>query len=229
MLNKALLALCLIFSLSACKSPSRIRSSVVKLSSAHGSCSGTQIETKAGHKYILTAAHCRGIAIGDIMPVSTEDAGTYMSKVIAEDDASDLLLLEPAPNTPAIQIAEDIERFSVLTSYTHGQGFATYSTKGTFIGEDLIQADLFNINESNRDKCAGAKNAIEVTDLGFVQFEVCTLKVIESMTTVVVSPGSSGGLVANEAGDMVGVVSVGADTMSGLVTLKDIHKFVDNR
>ncbi len=205
-----------------------IRSSVVKLSSSKGSCSGTQIITSRGHKFILTAAHCLPIAEAGFIPVFTEDAGQYVSKIVAEDDESDLLLLEAAPSKiPAIPIAEDVSRFETLTSFTHGRSYATYSTEGIYVGEDIVY--FFSDNPTKLDTCTKKKNHIVKVDLGFIELEACMVGTVESVTTVRATPGSSGGLVANSRGELVGVVSTGDDMFTNLVTLKDIHRFLKGR
>lgn len=232
MLNK-IVVLCLsVLALSACNpSDSKIRSSVVKLSSKKGSCSGTQIEAPSGNKYILTAAHYLPIANDGVMPVQTEDGGSYFSRVIQEDPASDLLLLEAAPGVPAIKIAKELSRFETLNAFTHGHAYPTYKTSGVFIGEDIAQAmDSVIDSDEARAKCSGPKRKIQSIDFfGIAQIEVCILSLVESVSTVKVSPGSSGGLVANERGEMIGVVSMGSDDYSFLVTLKDIQNFLSKR
>lgn len=221
----------LTFSCARSPSDSQIRSSVVKLSSKMGSCSGTQIEAPSGHKYILTAAHCLPLAEDGMIHVSTEDAGSYFSKVIEEDKSSDLLLLEPAPGIPAIKIAKDIGRFEELRSFTHGHGYPTYKTKGTYIGEDIAQFVIGEImSDADKAKCSMPKNKIESMDFfGIAQIEICTVKVVESITNVPATPGSSGGLVANSSGELAGVVSAGNETFTYLVTLKDINRFLSSR
>lgn len=212
--------------------PADIRASVVKLASKKGACSGTQIITKKGNKYILTAAHCLPIANEGFIPVLTEDAGQYVSKVVAEDEESDLLLLDPAPSKiPAIKIADDVSRFETLTSYTHGRAYAAYSTEGVYVGEDLIPF-VEHMIESDADKasCKKKKNRIIQMDFfGLFTIEACAVVTVESVTTVRATPGSSGGLVANAKGELAGVVSTGDEMFTNLVTLKDIQRFLKDR
>jgi S1-C subfamily serine protease len=211
-------------------SDSKIRSSVVKLSSKKGSCSGTQIEAPSGKKYILTAAHCLPIAVDNIMPVQTEDGGSYFSRVIQEDPASDLLLLEAAPGVPTIKIAKELNRFESLNAFTHGHAYPTYKTSGVYIGEDIAQAmDSVIESDADRARCVGKRKIESIDFFGLAQIEVCILSMVESVSTVKVSPGSSGGLVANERGEMIGVVSMGSADYSFLVTLKDIQNFLSPR
>jgi hypothetical protein len=212
------------------KAPSDIRASVVKLASQHGACSGTQIKTHKGNKYILTAAHCLPIAVDGMFPVFTEDGGQYVSKIVEEDMESDLLLLEPAPSkVPALPIADDISRFETLTSFTHGRAYATYSTEGTFVGETMVHfLDHAIDTQEDRDSCKKKKNRIEeVSFFGMFTVEVCVVATVESVTTVRATPGSSGGIIANSRGELAGVVSTGDEMFTNLVTLKDIHRFLD--
>jgi hypothetical protein len=210
---------------------SEMRASVVKLDSPRGSCSGTQVEAPSGKKYILTAAHCLPLAQDGIMHVVTEDAGSYFSKVLEEDMTSDLLLLEPAPGVPAVKIAKDLSRNEHLKSYTHGAGYPTYSTEGSYVGEDIAQFVSGQIDsDADRAKCSAAKNKIEkMSFFGIDMGEVCTVKVPESVVTVKLVPGSSGGMVANDRGELMGVCSCGNQDFTMLVTLKDIQKFLSQR
>lgn len=215
------------------KTDKEIRASVVKLyDPKKGSCSGTQVEAPSGKKYILTAAHCIDLANDGVMAVETEDSGSYFSKVIEEDGDSDLLLLEGVPDgIPAVKIANDIHRFTELTSFTHGHGYPTYSTEGAFVGEDTIQFIQYQIDgEKDKARCNKKKNKLDqINFFGIIQIDVCTVSVVESVTTVPAVPGSSGGLVTNSDGELVGVVSTGGMGFTNLVTLKDIHHFLEKR
>lgn len=229
MLNKLTAAVLFVFALTGCEhgpSDRVIRSSVVKLASAKGSCSGTQIEAPSGKKYILSAAHCNALAYDGIIAVHTEDAGIYMSRVLEEDESSDLLLLEAAPGVPAIKIAKDISRFSSLRSFTHGNGYPTYKTSGSYIGEDVVQFEDYGVS---MEKCTKKKNKIEKVNIWGIELSFCTVKVVGSITNVPAVPGSSGGLVVNNAGELAGVVSAGNESFTFLVTLKDINRFLEKR
>lgn len=234
---KKILVAVLLLPMLACKpsAPKRltddqIRSSVVKIYGG-GSCSGTQIEAPSGKKYILTAAHCLPIAVDGVMHIQTEDSGSYFSKVIEEDMTSDLLLLEPAPGVPAIKIAKDIGRHEHLKSYTHGHGYPTYQTEGHYVGEDVVQyIEGYIESAEDRAKCSKPKHKIETMDVfGMFTLEVCTVKLVESVTTVKAVPGSSGGLVLNDSDELAGVVSTGNADFTNLVTVKDIQRFLEKR
>lgn len=204
------------------------QASVVKLDSKVGSCSGEQIETPSGKKYILTADHCAPIAVDGRIRVTTEDAGVYYSKIVLEDETSDLMLIEAAPGIPAVKIAGDMHRHEHLTSYTHGHGYPTYSTEGIYIGEDIIQF-LDEVGTDNPDLCNKPKNKKAEVDFFGIHATLCAVEIVESVTTVPAVPGSSGGMVVNDNGELVGIVSTGDDHFTNLVTLKDIHHFIDKQ
>lgn len=232
MLNKlAFGILSLLFMTSCAPSESWLISSTVKLISKEFICSGTKIETPSGKRYILSAAHCLPLAENGVIKVQTEDGGTYLSKVIAEDEHSDLLLLESVPSIPAVKIAKEVGRFEELRSFTHGAGYPTYKTSGQYVGEKLISFILFEIkSEQDKKRCNLPKNKIEEIDVfGLFTAQVCLVNAVGTVTTVPAVPGSSGGLIVNAKGELVGVVSAGNNDFTYIVKLSDIHRFLENR
>lgn len=231
MLNKVVTFL--MFGLVFGCSPSnhKIMSSVVKLTGERGSCSGTQVKAPSGKKYILTAGHCSVLADRGIIEVHTEDAGNYFSKVLEESNDSDLLLLEPAPGISGIKIANDLSRFETLRSFTRGAGLPTYETSGNMIAERIVQFEMNPIgSDEERTTCHKAKNAIESVNLfDMIVYEVCTVRVVETIMSTPIAPGSSGGLIANKWGELAGVASAGGGGYYYAVTLKDIQRFLSLR
>jgi S1-C subfamily serine protease len=55
---------------------------------------------------------------------------------------------------------------------------------------------------------------------------MCFLKVVEVATTAKVVPGSSGGMVVDDVGDLIGVVSASNGDFGFLVRLQDIKNFL---
>jgi len=215
-------------------SDTEIKSSVVRLTTENnrGTCTGEQVKAASGTEYILTAGHCAGLANeqGSIK-VITEDGREMMRKIIAEDANSDLLLLEAAPNTRAMEIAANIHSSEHLRSFTHGQGLDTYKTEGEYVQEQEVEIPLFIVTSDNEGKCNMPKLKMKDMPIFFgFMVKVCSLVVKTAITTVPIVPGSSGGPIVNDNGDLTGVASASAPDsfISILVRLQDIQNFLKN-
>ena len=210
-----------------CGRPSdrEIRSKVVKLSSARGSCSGQQVMAASGIDYILTAGHCRALEVAGSILVTTEDGRSLYRRIVAEDELSDLLLLEGIPNINGLAVAHTNFPQQEVRTFTHGRGFDTYKTSGVLIQDYVISA-LISLNAEDCPKMPKYKVVSANTFFGTIT--ACLLSVNETVTTAMIVPGSSGGAVVNAAGELVGVVSAGDGQFGYLVTLFDIKKFLSN-
>lgn len=218
----------LVASLLISSSPSddAIRSKVLKLVSDRGSCSGEQVVAPSGINYILTAAHCKVLAKdGSIMAIA-EDGRKLPRRVIEEDLNSDLLILEGFPGIKGLNIASTSNRRDHVRTFTHGHGFDTYKTEGVIIQDMKVEIPIFGIaEEADKERCNEPKLAI--VDAGmFGQY--CAMSVVETATTALILPGSSGGPVVNDRGELMGVVSAGDGTIGLLITIKDIRKFISS-
>lgn len=201
-----------------------LRKSVVKLSSSAGMYSGEQIIAPSGESYVLTAAHCLGLANRDgTMLVTTEDGRSLLRLVIAEDEKADLLLIQGVPNLPGLHIAEHSYPQGKVFSLTHGLNHATYRTDGKLIDVSQVVIDATGL--ASPEKCATMPK-YKIISLGEAAF--CVLDVKETFTSAWSAPGSSGGPFFNQAGELVGIVSVGDEHFTGLVRLRDIRDFVGN-
>ncbi len=60
----------------------------------------------------------------------------------------------------------------------------------------------------------------------FGEVKVCAITTTNFTTQMYTIPGSSGGMVVNDAGELVGVVSAGGGGFSYLVRLLDIQSFL---
>jgi secreted trypsin-like serine protease len=220
---KLLTVLVLIGMLLNIKTDKWIQGRTVQLTNGHGSCSGEQVTAPSGSTYILTAAHCLSIKDdNDTMLVTLENGDQLRRRVIAEDPKSDLLLLEGVPNMSGLKIASSIKRQEHVNTFTHGFAFKTYKTEGQIIDERMSVVQVNDILcTSNMPKY---KKMSVPTIFGMM--DLCAMATIDSVTTAMTVPGSSGGMVVNDSGELVGVVSAGDGAFGYLVTLSDIKNFI---
>jgi S1-C subfamily serine protease len=202
-------------------SDAEIRDRVVKIVGPMGQCSGEQIQAPSGKTYILTAGHCRDIAINGSMEVITEDGVHFLRHVIKEDPNADLLLLEGLPNRSGITIAKSNHRFQYVRTFTHGRGLDTYTTTGI-----LIQDKSAPVGSSIDDPSQCPTEMPKYTLIAGIFGSMCVMNIEWTWTTAFVAPGSSGGLVVNSEGEMVGLVSAGGEGFGLLTRLEDIQRFL---
>jgi hypothetical protein len=227
------LALCTIGALIAVHvlcmhSESWIRQRVVKLSSARGMCSGEQVRAPSGVDYILSAGHCHGLAVGQEITVTDAEGHAIKRDIIAEDPDSDLLLIEGLPNLRGLDIADSVGISEHVRTFTHGANMATHKTEGEIM--DTKQIDIFvNIIQDSKEESectSSSKFQAKHVQTFFGELEVCMMELPETVSTAIIVPGSSGGMLVDDAGDLVGVASCTDDQFGYFVTLRDINKFL---
>jgi hypothetical protein len=209
-------------------SETAIKASVVKITNEHGECSGEQVIANSGVSYILSAGHCANLkdSEGDFT-ITLENGVKLKRKFIAEDPYSDLLLIEGVPGIPGLKLASEAAKDEHVRTFTHGNNMNTYKTEGQLIEDSDVNIPLFAIESpEQKDLCRQAKNSQVSMDTLFGSVDVCLLSVIETASTAKIVPGSSGGSVVNDSGELVGVASATDGTFSMFVRLSDIRFFL---
>lgn len=222
----AILSLGIGMSLMDGPSDASLRDRVVKLVNDEGhQCSGEQVIAPSGVSYILTAAHCKVLERSDgQIEVINERGKHLLRRVLAESPSADLLLLEGMPAVKGIKIAKYSFFKEPVRTFTHGLGMDTYRTDGALIQEREIDVPIFPIiDEASLVYCRSMPKfkMVEMMEGGY-----CMLSVSMTFSTAFIAPGSSGGMVVNDEGKLVGVVSAGGMGYSIFVPLREIRAFL---
>lgn len=233
MKKNVFLALCLIISGCATSNSFQeesLKSLSVQITNNGGSCSGEQVHAQSGHNYILTASHCKGLMGADgSFTIYKENGMKLKRRFIAEDPTSDLMLIEGLPGVKGLDIAFEYDRGQHVRTFTHGKSKPTYRTEGVLVGVEETSFVLEIIGDSSgEERClaAGEKNSLKNMDSIFGTTRVCAMTSDEMAITASVVPGSSGGMVVNDYGELVGVVSATDGYFGYAVLLKDIRRFM---
>lgn len=203
---------------------SYIRNQVVLLKGNNGSCTGVKVKVNSNF-YILTAAHCKILLKGNAVQVEEENGNKIIAKLAKISEDTDLMLLS-ADIKSGIKVAIRTYKHEKVHSLTHVLGLPTHRTDGELLKEDFVSYGMYIImNKQSEDQCKAENNEIEKSGL----FEVCIKRLYLMYTTVSVMPGSSGGPVVNEAGELVGIVSGKHEevTLSYITTLKAIKDILN--
>ena len=206
------------------KSEEYLRDRVVMLIGNGHRCSGEQVRAPSGVDYILSAGHCSVTAVDGSIEIQTEDGAILKRRVIAEDPNSDLLLIEGLPNVHGLNVAVQAKKFEHIRTFTHGHAMATYKTEGMLLQNvetKFITGEIHSKKE--QDSCVAIP---KYKTFNIYSGEVCILDVEETATSASIVPGSSGGMVVNSHGDLVGVASATDGYFGYLVRLSDIQAFL---
>jgi S1-C subfamily serine protease len=207
---------------------SYIRDRVVMLTGNDRLCTGIEILTPSGKKAILTAAHCKALLIDDMVVAKAENGDEYVLSFIAIDPAHDLMLLTSLDDK-YITVAESIYPHEKVHSLTHGRGFSTYRTDGELLDERSLTFPIFEItSDEEMNKCPTTPYEKAVLDINRMK-RFCVVKFTLQATTAMIVPGSSGGPILDENGELVGIVKASDGDFGYMVPLRSIQHFLRNR
>lgn len=205
-------------------SDSFIRNRVVQLKGNGIGCTGIQVLAPSGKTYTLTARHCRDMVNeqGEVTAINEQGLKAQI-KLVAIDANADLMLLT-SMNNKHIEIADKTYLHQKIHTLTHGALHPTYRTDGEIMEVQEVMAINGVIEDAaSMDKCIKSGNHILPSVMGLL----CTTQLLLQMSTAYVVGGSSGGPALNEAGQLVGIISVSDQQLfSGLVLIKDIQSFM---
>ena len=210
-------------------SDSYIRDRVVRIVKGTGMCSGIKIHTDRGGSYILTAAHCRKLLNADnTANIEMEDGSKAVVPFIAEDGESDLMLLA-TNDTKGVRIADHVKMHDKVHTLTHGGNRPTYRTDGEILNDTETSFLVsFILTMDQAFECSGM-NKLHIVEPPFAP-PACIATTIDTLATAWIIPGSSGGPLLNEAGELVGITSaLGPEQDYYFVRLGDMRSFLKDR
>ena len=204
-----------------------LRYAVYKIFDDNGSCTGVKVIAPSGKYYVLTAGHCASLLKDGKVKAITEDGVEYTLRFIEDDPYSDLLLLSAPVAGPAVSIAKQLERHEHVHTLTHGRGYPTYRTDGEAVTTDVTTIPTFPLLDlDDNRKCFQPKHQILTGPLGGRE---CAIVTVQLISTACVVPGSSGGPLFNDEGQLTGIASATDDKFAAFVTLSDVASFLKGR
>lgn len=218
-----ILSICMFLYSSNKRSDNYIRERVLQLEGPGGACTGIQVRVPSGATYTLTAAHCKAILDEESSAIATTEDGTKKQVFMVDiDEAKDLMLMTSATGK-SIEVASKMPRHAHVHTLTHGHRHATYRTDG----ELLEMTEVKVIKET--PECF--ISIILAQMAGTTPPAECIKTYEEMFMTAIVYPGSSGGPVLNDQGELIGIVSVteSGTIYSGMVPLDQIREFISSR
>lgn len=204
---------------------SYIRDRVVMLEGKLGSCSGIEITANSGKHYILSAAHCTEISNNGKMEAIRENGSKFNPSIIKVDRVHDLLIMTSEDAT-GIRVGEHIYRHQHVRTLTHGGGMPTYRTDGEVLDEQEIKVMAFIIQSQQDEIRCKSVETRKVIPGFFIFPPYCEAKMKEVAVTAKIVPGSSGGPVLNDAGELIGIVSSSGGDFGYMVPLHDVKAFL---
>lgn len=202
-----------------------VRDRVLKLYGEHGQCTGILVKAKDSKTYTLTASHCQGM-INSKGEVYAEDnhKQKHIIKLIKEDPYSDLMLLTGIDGVEGIDIAKEYIDHQKVHAITHGAGLDSFRTDGEIVQIMQSGAPLYPItSEEEYNKCVSQP---KTRPIELFILKACYMVVDQMYTTVQIVPGSSGGPLLNDKGELIGIASMYSDMFGIFVSLNDIHRFM---
>lgn len=205
--------------------------SVTRLLSPDGHASGgTGFEIEwHGRQYTLTNDHVCGLAEGTGYLLAVPTYGRVQTiRVLKRSDRTDLCLLEPLIDLPALKpsatILRNLEGFTVVGHPLLDKLTATSGHIVRFETIKLLEGVI--TNKEQEDACHGPKR----TPGDFLIWRVCVVTIRSQQTTAHIEPGSSGSPVVDSYGEVKGI-AFASDSIghhSYIVPVDDIRKFLNS-
>lgn len=200
-----------------------VRDRVVWLASLQGMCSGFQAHV-GDIDVVVSAAHCSMLRSpeGNIMGRFDGQIPIPL-QILFIDEEHDLMVLEGLPNRKGLEIADHTDLFRLYTSYTHGEMKPTWRADGVMYSENehILVGVMPVMSADDEKKCLkNPKNKIDK------EASWCVTERDEMISSIYAEPGSSGGVVVNSQGQVVGVINIKTPSGSGIVPLKYLRSIL---
>lgn len=201
--------------------------SIVKLLGPAAGGTGFQVNWR-GHQYTMTNDHvCQDASPDHSMVAESPLTRTHKLYVLATSSYTDLCLLTPVPELPALEMGrENFKKGEPLVILGHPNLEPLKASHG-YAGPIRKIEVMLGWIQSAEDiaKCQLPKNRIRNIFLGLLI--ACTIEVRSQQTNALIRPGSSGSPVLDQAGYVRGIAFAAArDERADIIPLNDALKFL---
>lgn len=118
-----------------------VKDSIFKLSGNQAGCTAFQVKGPSSNTYILTAKHCKDILNEGLSgTITLQNQATIQRKMIAEDQFSDLLLLEAAPGIVGLEVAKYTFPGEKIKLLGYGYMYPLWEVSATIITDSKFLA-----------------------------------------------------------------------------------------
>ncbi len=176
-----------------------------------GGGTGFAVKGKSGKEYIMTNKHVCGVLENGIVRIEVDPKHVYFKKVIYEDTAHDLCLIEGIKGLAPLSIGSDQNKGDYLYVVGHPGLRQLTTSVGEYIGRRTIEMP---VDVKSRAQClADGNEVIELPPLYqmFMGIEFLCIRKYEALSTsAVIYGGNSGSPVVNRWGNLIGVAFAGS-------------------
>lgn len=116
--------------------PPDLSKSIVMLEGNGMTCTGFELKAPSGRDYLVSAGHCMELSDSQgLISVHTEYGATVQRRILAFTPKADVMLMDPVPGLPPLQLAPLYWYGEKVYITGHGQSLPLWTVSGNIVGE----------------------------------------------------------------------------------------------